>query len=83
MSFGIRQYFISQFNEKGEPYLRFLCTGSLPKGVWLHRYKELEPMSNKERFQLYRYVIGLLPELTNPEKRQAAEIIYAIGNTIG
>ena len=80
--FGLLDLYISMFHERGEESFSFLCKNALSKKILLTKYKSIEQISDKERKGLYRYVIEKFPELSNPEKKQAAFIIHTIGTII-
>lgn len=83
--FGLAGLHLDMFYNRGEEALPFLVKSSVSKIVWLSIYKGIEPIetiSRKERWELYKYVISTFPLFDRIEKREAAIIIYTIGNML-
>lgn len=81
----MRNFYISKFNEYGEPFLITLCNLSLAQTLFLDAYKKLEPIENMppdEKLDLKKYVHGMFPTKNVDFKLKAAKIIYTLGNLI-
>jgi hypothetical protein len=68
--------------EESERYLKFLLESSVSRMSFLSAYEKLEPIENmgkKEKIEMYRYVVGLFPEASNPERKIICKVLYTVG----
>ena len=82
---SILEFWFSKFHVIGEGMIPFFVNCSLPKGLFLSKYKTLPPieeMLENEKSEMKKFVIGLFPNRTTEEKLEACKIIYTIGNLL-
>lgn len=78
-------FWLGKFYARGEELIPFFVNCSLPRQVWLSRYKTLPPieeMPEREKKEMWSYVNDLFPEKTKEEKAEAAKIIYTVGTLL-
>lgn len=66
-------------------FMKWICTGTLPRRVFLDKYKKLEPietMPDHEKKEMKKYVIALFPEKSTQEKLECCKIIYCFGTLL-
>jgi len=68
-----------------DSYMQWICTGTLPRKVFLAKYQSLDPiekMPEQEKKEMKKYVIALFPEKSTQEKLECCKIIYTFGTLL-
>jgi len=81
----IDNVYLPRFHEMGEPILPFFCNSSVARMCFISAYRKLPPfetLPKKQIIEMYRYVIEMFPEASNPERKQNAHIIYTVGTLL-
>lgn len=71
--------------ERADKWLCGLLTSTVSRMAFLSAYRDIEPiekMGKKETIDMYRYVIGLFPEASNPERKIICKVLYTIGTLL-
>lgn len=78
-------FWLGKFHAIGEPMIPFFVNCSLPRQLFLSKYKSLPPieeMPEHEKKEMKAYVIQMFPEKTIEEKLEACKIIYCVGTLL-
>lgn len=85
----IEKVYLKGYRERtgdaADNWLKGLLTSAVPRMAFLSAYNDLEPiekMGKKETIEMYRYVIGLFPEASNPERKIICKVLYTIGTLL-
>ena len=81
----IRQFWIGKFHAIGEPMIPLFVNCSLPRQLWLSKYKTIPPieqMPDHEKKEMKAYVIAMFPDKSIEEKLEACKIIYTVGTLL-
>jgi len=79
------KFFVKNFHEKGEPYIRFVCLSTLASNLFMRAYKRFPPieeLDQKEKLSLKKYVHEIFPGMSIPEKLKAAKVIYTLNQLL-
>jgi hypothetical protein len=78
----MRDFFLAKFSQEPQKVLPILCTLSLPRTLFLSKYKILTPIEafrEDEKKQWKAFVHELFPDQSKEFKLDAVKIIYTIG----
>lgn len=76
------QYYLDEFQRRGEAAVVDICNLSVPSRIILEKYKTLAPieeMEEKEKKEMKQYIIEIFPNKTIQEKLNCCKIFYTIG----
>lgn len=79
-------YYLNYVLNNGDAALKTICNTKVPCDIILMEYKKVIPLEDrpqKEKTELWKYVVETFPEKTKEEKIRCCKVIHTIGNLIG
>ena len=82
---SLKDLYVGMFHKQGEPVIRCFCTLSVPRMVFLEKYKNVEPIENlpdDEQKVLAGYIDEMFPDADEKFKTDARKVVFTLNQVL-